>query len=70
MTLAGTQRPAWLTFDCYGTLIQWDEGLIAVVRSILDRQPGMTIDPGEFIAIFDRHEHKLEQERPHKSFAP
>jgi 2-haloacid dehalogenase len=68
MTLAGTQRPAWLTFDCYGTLIQWDEGLIAVVRSILDRQPGMTIDPGEFIAIFDRHEHKLEQERPHKSF--
>jgi FMN phosphatase YigB (HAD superfamily) len=19
-------KPEWLTFDCYGTLIQWDEG--------------------------------------------
>jgi 2-haloacid dehalogenase len=26
------QRPQWLTFDCYGTLIQWDEGLQAAVR--------------------------------------
>jgi len=24
-------RPQWLTFDCYGTLIQWDEGLVAAV---------------------------------------
>lgn len=22
-------KPEWLTFDCYGTLIQWNEGLIA-----------------------------------------
>jgi 2-haloacid dehalogenase len=28
MSLAETGRPAWLIFDCYGTLIQWDEGLI------------------------------------------
>jgi 2-haloacid dehalogenase len=68
MGLAGTRRPAWLTFDCYGTLIQWDEGLIAAVRSILAGQPDVMIEPGEFIAVFDRHEHALEQERPHKSF--
>jgi FMN phosphatase YigB (HAD superfamily) len=28
------ERPQWLTFDCYGTLIQWDEGLIAAVMSL------------------------------------
>ena len=28
-------RPTWLTFDCYGTLIQWDEGLLAAMDTIL-----------------------------------
>jgi 2-haloacid dehalogenase len=68
MSIAGTERPKWLTFDCYGTLIQWDEGLIAAVRSILANQAGANIDPDELIAVFDRHEHALEQERPHQSF--
>ena len=31
--------PKWLTFDCYGTLIQWDEGLTAAVQAILARHP-------------------------------
>jgi 2-haloacid dehalogenase len=35
MTLNNTPRPQWLTFDCYGTLIQWDEGLKAVVEKML-----------------------------------
>jgi 2-haloacid dehalogenase len=68
MGIAGAARPKWLTFDCYGTLIQWDEGLIAAVRSILARQTATVIDPEEFIAVFDRHEHALEQAQPHRSF--
>jgi FMN phosphatase YigB (HAD superfamily) len=32
------KRPEWLTFDCYGTLIQWDEGLLAAVEAILAKQ--------------------------------
>jgi 2-haloacid dehalogenase len=68
MSIVGTPRPKWLTFDCYGTLIQWDEGLIAAVRSILAKQPCASIDPEEFIALFDRHEYALEQLRPHRSF--
>jgi 2-haloacid dehalogenase len=66
--IARTQRPEWLTFDCYGTLIQWDEGLIAAIRSILAKQPDVSMSPDKFITIFDRHEHALEQEPPHKSF--
>ena len=30
-------RPLWLTFDCYGTLIQWDEGLTAAAERIVMR---------------------------------
>ena len=40
-------KPKWLTFDCYGTLIQWDEGLIAAVERILGKQ-NTTVDPARF----------------------
>jgi len=63
------RQPAWLTFDCYGTLIQWDEGLVDAVRSILAKKrdaDGVATD--RLIAVFDRHEHELEAERPHRSF--
>ena len=68
MSMIGTLRPKWLTFDCYGTLIQWDEGLIAAVSEILARNSITRIDPAAFLAVFDRHEHRLEQQRPHRSF--
>ena len=35
MPLDHFPRPQWLTFDCYGTLIQWDEGLQAAVAQHL-----------------------------------
>ena len=66
MTLSGN-RPSWLTFDCYGTLIQWDEGLLAAMDRILSAKGG-DIDQTAFIATYDRHEHALEEERPHRSF--
>jgi 2-haloacid dehalogenase len=66
--LSGTPRPSWITFDCYGTLIQWDEGLLEAVRSILARK-GKSIDPQRFIDIYDRREHALEQTPPHRIFS-
>lgn len=67
MTLTGP-KPTWLTFDCYGTLIQWDEGLLAAMDRILSAKGG-NIDQKAFIAVYDRHEHALEEERPHRIFA-
>jgi 2-haloacid dehalogenase len=61
-------RPEWLTFDCYGTLIQWDEGLLAAVGIILARHPGSTVDAKTLISVYDKHEHVLEAERPHMPF--
>jgi 2-haloacid dehalogenase len=67
MTLQGV-KPEWLTFDCYGTLIQWDEGLMAAVEQILARHGGLGIDPDRLIGVYDRHEHELEQTPPHRPF--
>lgn len=67
MTLPGP-KPTWLTFDCYGTLIQWDEGLLAAMDRILSAKGG-NIDQKTFISIYDRHEHMLEAERPHRTFS-
>jgi len=66
MTLSGP-RPTWLTFDCYGTLIQWDEGLSIAIDNILSSK-GEKIDKADFITAYDRHEHALEESRPHRSF--
>jgi 2-haloacid dehalogenase len=67
MTFPG-QKPQWLTFDCYGTLIQWDEGLLKAVETILAKQSDKTVDAATLIHVYDRYEHKLEQLKPHRSF--
>lgn len=68
MTLENTPRPEWLTFDCYGTLIQWDEGLKAVVADILHDKGDHSVEADRLIEVYDRHEHRLEQTPPHRSF--
>ena len=65
--LSGTPRPTWLTFDCYGTLIQWDEGLRAAVATVLAGK-ARAVDAERLIATYDRHEHALEQTLPHRTF--
>jgi 2-haloacid dehalogenase len=67
MTMPG-QKPEWLTFDCYGTLIQWDEGLVAAVKAILAKQPAAKVDPATLIRIYDKYEHELEGHKPHRLF--
>lgn len=60
-------KPAWLTFDCYGTLIQWDEGLLRAVSTLLaGRRTEVTAE--RLIATYDRYEHALEQAEPASRF--
>lgn len=61
-------RPRWLTFDCYGTLAQWDEGLVAVVKEILRNHGRADLDAADLIAVYDRHEHAAEQMEPFRDF--
>jgi 2-haloacid dehalogenase len=44
-----------LTFDCYGTLIDWETGLAATFRPILDAH-GVEADDEAVLAAYARHE--------------
>lgn len=67
MALYG-KKPSWLTFDCYGTLIQWDEGLLSAVDEILSKQSETRVNADTLIEVYDYFEHELEQEKPHRKF--
>jgi 2-haloacid dehalogenase len=45
-----------LTFDCYGTLIDWETGLLAALRPVV----GDACDDEELLERFARHEARLE----------
>jgi 2-haloacid dehalogenase len=48
-----------LTFDCYGTMIDWERGILAALRPILDGHD-VTRDDEELLERFAHHEAQLE----------
>ena len=52
----------WVTFDCFGTLVDWNAGFDAILRPIAaDRTP-------ELIEAYHRRERVLEAESPHRNY--
>jgi len=51
MSLTG-KKPAWLTFDCYGTLVQFDEGLLDAVTRILAKRGAHAVEPSRLIDVY------------------
>jgi 2-haloacid dehalogenase len=54
--------PAWVSFDCYGTLIDWDSGITTALEALV---PGRG---AELRAGYDRHESEVEAERPFRRY--
>ena len=52
-------RYSVLTFDCYGTLIDWESGILAALRPVLDRH-GVTAADDEVLERYAAIEAKLE----------
>jgi|SRR5215471_19152722 FMN phosphatase YigB (HAD superfamily) len=52
-----------LTFDCYGTLIDWETGILNALRPLLRRDP-VERSRDEVLASFARHETAQEKETP------
>ncbi|HEU0023024.1 MAG TPA: haloacid dehalogenase type II [Thermoleophilaceae bacterium] len=48
-----------LTFDCYGTLIDWESGLLAALRPVLEAH-GVESSDEELLEAYARHEAELE----------
>jgi 2-haloacid dehalogenase len=62
MTAAAALDPSRfdaLTFDCYGTLIDWEAGLAAAFRPVLDAH-GVRADAEELLVRYGRHEAQAE----------
>jgi len=51
-----------LTFDCYGTLIDWETGLLAGLRAATDAH-AITATDDELLEAFARHESAIEADR-------
>jgi 2-haloacid dehalogenase len=52
----------WITFDCFGTLINWHAGFRALLTPIAGERTGALID------AYHRFERALETERPHRLY--
>jgi 2-haloacid dehalogenase len=52
----------WVTFDCFGTLVDWHAGFAAALRPIA----GDRVD--ELLARYHVHEPRLEAARPHQLY--
>ena len=48
------------TFDCYGTLIDWEQGILRALRAL----PGIDNDDEALLAAFARHEHAVQEANP------
>ena len=55
-----------LTFDCYGTLIDWESGLLAALRTPLSAH-GLVEPDDRLLEAFARHEAAVEAE-PYRSY--
>ena len=51
-----------LTFDCYGTLIDWEAGIIAAVRQV-SAAHGSSPNAADILAAFGEAEHVVQEER-------
>jgi 2-haloacid dehalogenase len=53
-------RVTHLSFDCYGTLIDWEKGILRALASIL-RRHGLSDRPASLLRAYARHEARLER---------
>src|SRR3569833_2725096 len=60
--------PKVLTFDCYGTLVQWYEVLLREIGAVLLHQSRDIGEAANVLDTFSRHSRRLEAERPHRLY--
>jgi 2-haloalkanoic acid dehalogenase type II len=57
-----------LTFDCYGTLIDWESGILTALRPLV-RRAGITLDGEAILAEFAAHESAQQTATPGLRYA-
>jgi 2-haloacid dehalogenase len=59
-------RFEWLSFDCYGTLIDWETGILAYLRPLL-RSKGCDVSDAEILNLYSEFEPR-EQSGSYRSY--
>jgi 2-haloacid dehalogenase len=54
----------WLSFDCYGTLINWESGILGYIRPLLQRKGGKVSDD-EILNLYSEFEPRRQQASYH-----
>ena len=52
----------WITFDCFGTLVDWHSGFAAILEPLVGDKTS------EVMAAYHRHERMLEADTPHRLY--
>ena len=52
----------WITFDCYGTLLDWQSGFFAILKTVAGERTG------DLLEAYHRNEPKVEAERPFRDY--
>lgn len=60
--------PKVITFDCYGTLVQWYEVLLREIAAFLVARDRDSAGASAVLDAFSRHSRRLEAERPHRLY--
>lgn len=61
-------RPKVITFDCYGTLVQWYEVLLGEVGRTLIASDRTDIDAGQILESFSEETRRTTAEKPHRLY--
>ena len=57
-----------LTFDCYGTLIDWEPGILAAFAPLAARAKS-TPSREQILTAYAEHEHAQEEQTPHLKYS-
>jgi 2-haloacid dehalogenase len=57
----------WLSFDCYGTLINWESGILGYIRPLLQRK-GCTVSDNEILNLYSEFEPRRQQP-PYRTYS-
>lgn len=63
-----TPAPKVITFDCYGTLVQWREVLRDRIRDVLIHRGAAELDPIVLLNTFSNHSRRLETQKEHQLY--
>ncbi len=56
------RRPEWVTFDCFGTLVDWNSGFSSILAPFAGNQTP------ELLRAYYEFERQIEAERPHRLY--